>query len=563
MLLTGAQILIRTLVSQGVDTVFGYPGGAVLNIYDALHEMREEVRHVTASHEQGAAFAADAYARSTGRTGVVIATSGPGATNLVTGIANAYHDSVPLVAITGNVTRDLLGRTSFQEVDIVGITRPIVKHNRLVQDAESLAGIVREAFEIANSGRKGPVLIDIPKDVTALKAEYVPQERFTPRPVPPPDGDMLRTVAGAIADSERPLLYCGGGVTFSDASGRLMEFVEKTGIPVCLSMMGLSSIPANSVHNLGLVGMHGTATANMAVRKCDLLIAAGARFSDRVAGNRRRFAENAAVAHIDLDRSEISKNVRVDYPLAGDAGECLSLLAELVPGKKKSGWLHELLRSKANNPLPVAHGEGETVNPREVITALRAVAGDELIVATDVGQHQMLVAQYYPFTRPRSFLSSCGLGAMGYGMGAANGAAIGNPGRPVALVTGDGSFHMNMQELAVSVSNNLPVVVVVMNNGVLGMVHQWQKLFYGGRYSSTEIARKTDYAELARAFGAEGFRIGKRSEIRPALERAFARGGPCVVDCRIDFRDRVFPIIPPGAAAEGIIFTEDMMEGGD
>ena len=561
MLLTGAQILIKTLISQGVDTVFGYPGGAVLNIYDALYEMREEIRHVTSSHEQGAAHAADAYARSTGKTGVVIATSGPGATNLVTGIATAYHDSVPLIAITGNVTRDLIGRTSFQEVDIVSVTNPIVKHNYLVQEVGSLGGIVKEAFEIANSGRKGPVLIDLPKDITALKAEYAQPQRFRPRSVPPPDGTMLRAIARAISAGERPLVYCGGGVTFSDASARLVEFVEKTGIPVCASMMGLSSIPANSIYNMGLVGMHGTAAANMAVSKCDLLLAVGARFSDRVAGNRMKFAENAAIAHIDLDRSELSKNVSVEYPLTGDAGECLSRLAELVPQGKKSAWLHELLRCKAGNALPVAQGDGETVNPREVIIALRAVAGDDLIVATDVGQHQMLVAQYYPFTRPRSFLSSCGLGTMGYGMGAANGAAVGNPGRPVALVTGDGSFHMNMQELAVSVSNNLPIVVVVMNNQVLGMVHQWQKLFYGARYSATEIARKTDYVKLAQAFGAEGFRIEKRSDIRPVLARAFAHGGPCVVDCRIDFKDRVFPIIPPGATADDMLFTEDMIEG--
>ncbi len=556
MLLTGAQILIKTLLAQGVDTVFGYPGGAVLNIYDALHEMRDEIRHVTASHEQGAAHAADAYARSTGKTGVVIATSGPGATNLVTGIATAWHDSVPIVAITGNVTRDLLGRTSFQEVDIVGVTAPIVKRNWLVRDTESIAGTVRDAFAIAHSGRKGPVLVDLPKDITALKAEYAPRERFAPRPVPPPDAAALDAVADAIGRSERPLLYCGGGVTFSDASAALARFVEKTGIPVCLSMTGLSSLPAHSMHNLGLVGMHGTAAANTAVSRCDLLIAVGARFSDRVAGDRAKFAANARVAHIDVDASEFSKNVRADYPLAGDAGECLALLAERAPERKRNAWLHELLRCKATSALPVAHGEGGEVNPREVITALRAVAGEELLVATDVGQHQMLVAQYYPFTRPRSFLSSCGLGTMGYGMGAANGAAIGNPGRPVALVTGDGSFHMNMQEFAVAVTNRLPVVVVVMNNGVLGMVHQWQKLFYGARYSATEIGRRTDYAALARAFGGEGFRIAARADIRPVLERAFALGGPCIVDCGIDSGDRVFPIIPPGRTADDMLFTE-------
>lgn len=561
MQLTGAQILIETLISQGVDTVFGYPGGAVLNIYDALYMASGKIRHVTASHEQGAAHAADAYARSTGKTGVVIATSGPGATNLVTGIATAYHDSVPLVAITGNVSRDLIGRASFQEVDIVGITNPIVKHNYLVQDVKSLAGIVKEAFEIANSGRKGPVLIDLPKDITAHTSDYIPQDKFKPRPFPPPDKNMLEKVASVISQSKRPLIYCGGGVAFSDSAEQLQHFVEKLGAPVCMSMMGLGSLPADSKYNLGLVGMHGTATANMAVGRCDLLISVGARFSDRVAGNRVKFAEGATVVHIDIDRSEISKNVAADYFLLGDAGECLARLSEHVTCTQSSHWLHEVLRHKAYNALPAPSGEGENINPREVILSLNAVAGSDLIVATDVGQHQMLVAQYYPFSRPRMFLSSCGLGTMGYGMGAANGAAIGNPGCPVALVTGDGSFHMNLHELAVAVSNQLPIVVVVMNNQVLGMVHQWQKLFYDGRYSATEIARKTDFVKLAEAFGATGLRIERRSDIRPVLEKAFAQKGPCVVDCVIDSQDRVFPIIPPGGGAEDMIFTEDMFEG--
>lgn len=560
MTLTGAQILVHSLVAQGVDIVFGYPGGSVLNIYDALYEERGKIRHVITSHEQGASHAADAYARSTGRTGVVIATSGPGATNLVTGIATAYHDSVPVVFITGNVTRDLIGRASFQEVDIVSITNPIVKHNYLVQDVDSLAGIVREAFEIANSGRKGPVLIDLPKDITALKTEYIPQPKFTRRPFPPLDTEQLSQAAKIIAESERPLIYCGGGVTFTDSAEKLRIFAEKIGAPVCVSMMGLTSLPADSPYNLGLVGMHGTSTANMAVSRCDLLIAVGARFSDRVAGNRVKFAESANVIHIDIDKSEISKNVSVDHSIIGDAGECLEKLTSLIPPADNTGWLHEILRHKALNTLPLSIGEGDELNPREIITTLKAVAGSDLIVATDVGQHQMLVAQYYPFSRPRSFLSSCGLGTMGYGMGAANGAAVGNPGRPVALVTGDGSFHMNLAELAVAVSNNLPIVVVVMNNHVLGMVHQWQKLFYAGRYSCTEINRKTDFAKLAEAFGATGLRIEKRAEIRPTLEKAFACGGPCVVDCIIDSRHRVFPIIPPGAAADEAIYSEDAME---
>ncbi|MDR3121874.1 MAG: biosynthetic-type acetolactate synthase large subunit [Clostridiales bacterium] len=558
-LLTGAQILIHTLIEQGADVVFGYPGGAVLNIYDALYEMRGEIRHVLVSHEQGAAHAADGYARSTGRTGVVIATSGPGATNLVTGIAAAYHDSVPLIAVTGNVTRDLIGRASFQEVDIVGITAPIVKRNYFVRQTEALADTVREAFEVANSGRKGPVLIDIPKDVTAQQARWSPGPRFCPRPAPRPPDAEIRAAAEMIEKSARPLIYSGGGVAFSDAQDRLRAFAEKIRAPVCTSMMGLGAIPASSPHNLGLVGMHGTAASNMAVSRCDLLIAIGARFSDRVAGNRLKFAQDAAILHIDIDRSEIAKNVPVDLALTGDAGECLERLTALLPdgpSPQKAEWLHEVLRHKAMNALPDAAGEGDEVNPREVILALQKVAGPDLIVATDVGQHQMFVAQYYPFQRARAFLSSCGLGAMGYGLGAANGAAVGNPGRPVALVTGDGSFHMNLQELAVSVTNKLPVVVTVMNNGVLGMVHQWQNLFYGGRYSSTELGRETDFVKLAEAFGAAGLRIRKRSEILPALTRAFAVGGPCVVDCVIDARQRVFPIIPPGAASEDMIYSE-------
>lgn len=557
MQLTGAQILIYTLIAQGVDTVFGYPGGAALNVYDALYEQQDKIRHITSSHEQGAAHAADAYARSTGKTGVVIATSGPGATNLITGIANAYHDSVPLIAVTCNVTRDLIGRASFQEVDIVSITNPIVKHNYFVQDVDRLADIVCEAFEIANSGRKGPVLIDLPKDITAQKTAFAPPPRHVPRPIAPPDETQLERAAQAIANARRPLVYCGGGVTFSDSAQKLRALVEKIHAPVCMSMMGLSSLPADSAYNLGLVGMHGTATANMAVGQCDLLLAVGARFSDRVAGNRLKFAQDATVIHIDIDKSEISKNVSVDISLVGEAGVCLELLTARVPQVENKEWIHTVLQHKALNALPAPDSEDGAVNPRAVVLALKAVAGPELIVATDVGQHQMLVAQYYPFTRPRSFLSSCGLGAMGYGMGAANGAAVGNPGRPVALVTGDGSFHMNLQELAVTVSHNLPVVVVVMNNGVLGMVHQWQKLFYGGRYSNTEIHRRTDFVRLAEAFGAKGLRIETSADIRPVLEEAFAYGGPCVVDCKIDFRARVFPIIPPGASADEMIHTDD------
>lgn len=558
MQLTGAQILVQSLLDQGVDVLFGYPGGTVLNIYDALYEKRDALHHVLVAHEQGAAHAADGYARSTGRTGVCLATSGPGATNLVTGIATAYLDSVPLVAITGNVPRDLIGRDSFQEADIVSITTPIVKHNYQVLDVGALASTVREAFELANSGRKGPVLIDIPKDITAQTAEHTPLPRFEPRPHAPPDERRLALAAKAITASKRPLIYCGGGVTFSDSATALARFAERIQAPVCVSMMGLTSMPTDTPMYLGLVGMHGTATANYAVGECDLLIAVGARFSDRVAGNRTAFAKDAQVLHIDIDQAEINKNIEADIALAGHAADCLDRLCALIPSQSRPDWVRSVLRHKALNALPVAKSEGEDINPREVIHILAELAGPEAVVVTDVGQHQMLTAQYYPFTRPRSFLSSCGFGAMGYGMGAAIGAAIGNPERRVALFTGDGSFHMNLHEMATAVSQNLPLVIVVMNNRVLGMVHQWQSLFYSGRYSCTEPDRRTDFVAMAKAFGAKGLRLERPEDIRAVLTKAFRhKGGPCVVDCRIPPTERVFPIVPPGGAAEDALYYDN------
>ena len=558
MKMTGAQILIESLIAQGTEVIFGFPGGAVLNIYDALYERRGDIRHILVSHEQGAAHAADGYARSAGKVGVALATSGPGATNLVTGLATAYHDSVPLVAITGNVAQSLLGRDSFQEVDIVSITKTVTKKNFFVTSAADMADTVREAFETAASGRRGPVLIDIPKDVTAMQAEYVPAPRHRCDPGPAPDPEKLREAAAILAASKKPLIYCGGGVTFSDSSPALLALAERMQAPVCTSMMGISSIPSKSELNLGLVGMHGTATANMAVAQCDVLLVAGARFSDRVAGDRQNFARGATIIHLDIDPREISKNVKADLGVVGPVGDSLRRLTELVPQATRSEWMHTLLRHKAYNGLPAAESEGDAVNPREVITALRAVMGPDALLVTDVGQHQMLAAQYYSFVRPRSFLSSCGLGTMGYGMGAANGAAVGNPDRRVALITGDGSFHMNMAELAVAVSNRLPIVVVIMNNGVLGMVHQWQKLFYCGRYSETEMCRQTDFVALAQAFGAKGMALERADQIRPVLEEAFAHTeGPCVIDCRIPSAERVFPIIPAGGTESDMIYTEN------
>jgi acetolactate synthase-1/2/3 large subunit len=561
--MTGAQILIQSLIDQGVDTLFGYPGGAVLNIYDELYKRKDEIRHILVSHEQGAAHAADGYARSTGRTGVALATSGPGATNLVTGIATAYHDSVPLVAITGNVTLDLIGRDSFQEVDIVSITNPIVKHNFFVTSADELAETIRLAFEIANSGRKGPVLVDIPKDITAAKAEFVSLPRFTVRANPEPDDASFYTTASWIAGAERPLIYAGGGVTFSDASDMLNTFAEQIDAPVVLSMMGISSMSASSPLNLGLVGMHGNPAANMAVSACDLLITVGARFSDRVAGNRQSFASEARIIHIDIDRAEISKNVATNITLVGDAADCLEKLLQHVKVLQQikkadnAEWRSEIDGFKRQHALPDAKSVGDAINPREVITTVGELAPRDAIIATDVGQHQMYVAQYYPFNRPRTFLSSCGLGTMGYGMGAANGAAIGNPDKRVVLFTGDGSFHMNLAELAVAVSNNLKILVIVMNNSVLGMVHQWQKLFYDGRYSSTEFDRKTDYVKLAEAFGARGLRLTHSADIRAVLTDALGTDGPCVIDCQIPPTERVFPIIPPGGGTEDMIYGEE------
>ncbi|MDR3209957.1 MAG: acetolactate synthase large subunit, partial [Oscillospiraceae bacterium] len=446
---------------------------------------------------------------------------------------------------------------SFQEVDIISITNAIVKHNFFVTRAEELAGTIRLAFEIANSGRKGPVLVDIPKDVTAALAEFVPEPRYTRRPDPTPDADALDLAAKLLAGAERPLIYCGGGVTFSDGAPALQAFAEHIRSPVALSMMGLTAMPSASPLCLGLVGMHGVPAANLAVGGCDVLLAVGARFSDRVAGSRARFAESARVIHIDIDPSEFSKNVRADVALTGNAADCLAALQSRLAPARHDAWLRQIAAWQASRPLPPAESEGGAVSPREVIRAAGELAEDNAIVATDVGQHQMFVAQYYPFSLPRTFLSSCGLGAMGYGMGAANGAAVGNPGKRVLLFTGDGSFHMDLAELAVAVTHRLPIVVFIMNNRVLGMVHQWQKLFYGGRYAYTELdERRTDFVRLAEAFGARGLRLSRAEDTRAVLRDALTTDGPCVVDCVIPFRERVFPIIPPGGAPDDMIYGE-------
>ena len=510
MKMNGSQILIQALIDQGVDTIFGYPGGSVLNIYDALYERSEDIRHIITSHEQGAAHAADGYARSTGKCGVCLATSGPGATNLVTGIATAYMDSIPMVAITGNVPNDLLGRDSFQEVNITGITMPITKHNFIVQNVEDLAAVVRKAFVIANSGRKGPVLIDIPKDVTAAHSEYVKLPRYRIRKLPKVDDVVFEQALEVIRRAERPMIYAGGGIISSNATRELMNFSRHMDIPICCSMMGLGSVPYDYDLYMGMLGMHGTPVSNYATLNTDLIIAIGSRFSDRVAGNRR------------------------------------------MPETKHDDWTGTLKDFKTKLGLPKPK-PGENVDPRDLALTLHEIVGEDAIIVTDVGQHQMIMAQYYQFSRPRSWISSCGLGTMGYGMGAAIGAKVANPHRPVILVTGDGSFHMNMNEMAAAVSANIPIVVLVFNNHVLGMVRQWQTLFYDHRYSHTTIDRQTDFVKLAEAFGGKGLRIQTRHDIKGVMKEALSSRVPCIVDCWIDKDDCVYPIIPPGKSGKDII----------
>ena len=552
MKMNGSQILIQALIDQGVDTIFGYPGGAVLNIYDALYERSEDIRHIITSHEQGAAHAADGYARSTGKCGVCLATSGPGATNLVTGIATAYMDSIPMVAITGNVPNDLLGRDSFQEVNITGITMPITKHNFIVQNVEDLAAVVRKAFVIANSGRKGPVLIDIPKDVTAAHSEYVKLPRYRIRKLPKVDDVVFEQALEVIRRAERPMIYAGGGIISSNATRELMNFSRHMDIPICCSMMGLGSVPYDYDLYMGMLGMHGTPVSNYATLNTDLIIAIGSRFSDRVAGNREEFGREAKIIHFDIDASEISKNVASDISIVGDARYILKKMIQRMPETKHDDWTGTLKDFKTKLGLPKPK-PGENVDPRDLALTLHEIVGEDAIIVTDVGQHQMIMAQYYQFSRPRSWISSCGLGTMGYGMGAAIGAKVANPHRPVILVTGDGSFHMNMNEMAAAVSANIPIVVLVFNNHVLGMVRQWQTLFYDHRYSHTTIDRQTDFVKLAEAFGGKGLRIQTRHDIKGVMKEALSSRVPCIVDCWIDKDDCVYPIIPPGKSGKDII----------
>lgn len=542
--LTGAQILIECLKEQNVDTVFGYPGGAVLYIYDELYKQHDTITHILTSHEQGASHAADGYARSTGKVGVCIATSGPGATNLVTGIATAYMDSVPMVAITGNVPVALLGKDSFQEVDIAGVTMPITKHNYVVRDVADLADVVREAFYLAQEGRPGPVLIDIPKDVTINKAEY---EYKAPKELKRCKDyittDAIDTAVKMIEEAKKPFIFAGGGVNLSKANKELLEFAEKIQSPVACSLMGMGGFPGQHELYTGMLGMHGTKASNIGVTNCDLLIVIGARFSDRVIGKASKFAANAKILHIDVDPAEINKNILTHHHIIGDVKKVLMVLNNQLKKQDCTEWINEIKDLLAKYPL--SHGPGLTA--QLVLEKLYEVTNGEAIITTEVGQHQMWAAQFYKFSEPQKFLTSGGLGTMGYGMGACLGAQVGNPDKKVINIAGDGSFRMNLNEILTAVRYKLPVVIVVINNGVLGMVRQWQTLFYDERYSFTTLNQDLDYVKLAEAFGAVGFNVTEPDTVEETLKKALEINGPVIVNCVIHKDDKVYPMVDPGA----------------
>lgn len=550
MKISGAKIIMETLIEQGCDTVFGYPGGQVINIFDELYQYRDKINHVLTAHEQGASHAADGYARATGKIGVVIATSGPGATNLVTGIATAHLDSVPLVAITGNVPCSLLGRDSFQEVDIMGITMPITKHNFIVKDVTKLADTLRLAFKIAKSGRPGPVLVDIPKDIQINQCEFeskTPEESY---PIQSADENKLRQAAELISQAKRPYIYCGGGVISSGASDEVISLAEKIDSPIGCSMMGLSAIPDDHPKFLGMQGMHGRYASSVAENEADLIIAAGARFSDRATGNTSKFAVGAKIIHIDVDNAEINKNIHAYLGIEGDIKDTLSQLVNMVEEKKNPEWSSrtEELKMIGNNCI----SSKTALTPYNIIDIISSKADDDTVIVTDVGQHQMWTAQRYPFKKPRTFISSGGLGTMGFGMGAAIGANIAT-GKKSVLITGDGSFGMNLNELATAVSNNIPMIIVIMNNGVLGMVRQWQTLFFDKHYSNTTLNRKTDFVKLAEAFGAKGIRVDTPEAFESAFKAAYAENAPFVIDCAVDCNEFVLPMLPPGGSIDDMI----------
>lgn len=556
MQLTGSEIVIECLKEQGVDTVFGYPGGAILNIYDALYEHKDEIRHVLTSHEQGASHAADGYARATGKVGVCLATSGPGATNLVTGIATAYMDSVPLVAITANVGRPLLGKDSFQEVDIAGIVMPVTKHSYIVKDVNGLADTLRRAFYIAKSGRPGPVLVDITKDATGAKAEYTPKgpEAIVRSVERIREEDIDRAVQ-MIEEASKPFIFVGGGVTISGAQEELIELARTLQAPVCDSLMGKGAFPGTEEYYTGMLGMHGTKSSNLGVTDSDLLIVVGSRLSDRVTGNTKNFAKNAKILQLDIDPAEVNKNVVVDASVIGDVKEILKRLNARLRPQEHGEWLAHVKDLKERYPL--RYDQDQLTGPY-IIEKLYELTKGDAIITTDVGQHQMWAAQFYKYPKPRRFLTSGGLGTMGYGLGAAIGAKLGMPEKTVVNIAGDGCFRMNMNELATAVRCNIPLVELVLNNHVLGMVRQWQTLFYKEHYSHTVLQDSVDFVKVAEAMGADGIRITKKEEVVPALERALKNKKPIVVDCHIDSDLKVFPMVPAGADIEDAFEEEDL-----
>ena len=556
MQMTGAEIIIECLKEQGVDTVFGYPGGAILNVYDALYKYKDDIHHILTSHEQGAAHAADGYARATGKVGVCMATSGPGATNLVTGIATAMMDSVPVVAITANVGKSLLGKDSFQEVDIAGIVMPITKHSYIVKDIEKLADTIRKAFYIAKSGRPGPVLVDVTKDVTGALYEYSPRRPATVnRETSEIHKTDVETAVKMIREAEKPFIFVGGGAVISGASKEITELSHRIQAPVCDSLMGKGGFSGEDPYYTGMLGMHGTKTSNLGVSQCDLLIVLGARFSDRVTGNVKTFANKAKILQVDIDAAEINKNVLVDAYIEGDVKEVLRRLLEEIPEKRHPKWMEHIQEMKAKYPLNYDHTQ---LTGPYVIEKLYELTGGDAIITTDVGQHQMWAAQYYKYKEPRTFLTSGGLGTMGYGLGAAIGAKMGRPDKTVVNIAGDGCFRMNMNEIATAVRCGKPLVQIVLNNHVLGMVRQWQTLFYDHRYSHTVLNDAVDFVKISEGMGAKAIRVTKMEEVEPALKEALASNGPVVLDCWIDQDLSVFPMVPAGASIDDVFDEEDM-----
>nr|WP_330388853.1 biosynthetic-type acetolactate synthase large subunit [Butyrivibrio sp. INlla14] len=555
MQLTGSQIVLECLKEQGVDTIFGYPGGTILNIYDELYKQGDDFLHILTSHEQGAAHAADGYARSTGKVGVCFATSGPGSTNLVTGIATAYMDSVPIVAITCNVNLPLLGKDSFQEVDIAGITMPITKHGYIVKDIKELADTIRKAFKIAKSGRPGPVIVDITKDVTAKSCDFRPVVIAEEEPVKTFKSDDINTAIKMIKASKRPFIYVGGGAVISGASDELRKFAELVEAPVCDTLMGKGAFDGTNKLYTGMIGMHGTKASNFGVSECDLLLTLGARFSDRVTGNAKTFASKAKILQIDVDAAEINKNIRVNYAIVGDLKLVLSAINAKLEKQEHEDWLKKI--SDYKKKFPLSYDDGKLTCPY-IVEELDKLTEDDAIITTDVGQHQMWAAQYYKFRNPRTFLTSGGLGTMGYGLGACIGAKVGNPDKQVINIAGDGCFRMNMNELATASRYNLPIIEIVINNSVLGMVRQWQTLFYEQHYSQTVFKDKVDYCKVAEGLGCLAIRVTKKSEVVPALKKALKSKVPVLIDCIIEEDDKVFPMVPAGASISEAFDEKDL-----